>query len=93
MEREQLNKELIQDEEKIDQMIEDIKEELKQYEGLTSPTTVREVTPMHNNNFKKLINYLIENDNEVIEIPGTKRGRNIIHRENLERFYLENTEE
>lgn len=89
MEKEELLKVIIYDEERLDEIIDKIKEELKKQEGLSSPTRYRDKQPMHNNGFKKVMNHLIEYDDDVIKIPSTTKGRQIIHRENLKEICQE----
>lgn len=90
MEKQELLKVIIYDEEKLDNIINTVKEALREEEGISTLTRFREKTPMHHNSFVKVRSYLEENDNDIIEIPASARGRHFIHKENLERIYQEN---
>lgn len=84
MNKEDLIEQLNKEEDEIDEIIGEIKEGLMSEDRLVTPTNFRAETGLHHTRYKMVITYLVNNDEDVVEIPSSSKGQLLAHRENLE---------
>jgi hypothetical protein len=84
MNKEDLVEQLNKSEDEIDEIIEEIKEALMEEDKIVTPTSFREDIGLHHARYKLVITYLVNNDEDVVEIPSSTKGRSLAHRNKIQ---------
>jgi len=84
MNKEDLVEQLNKSEDEIDEIIDEIKEGLMSEDRLVTPTNFRDKTGLHHTRYKMVITYLVNNDEEVVEVPSSSKGQLLAHRDRLQ---------
>jgi len=84
MDKQDLIEQLNKSQEEIDGIIDEIKQGLMSEDRLVTPTNFRDKTGLHHNRYTMVINYLVNNDEDVVVVPSSNKGRLLAHRDQLE---------
>ena len=84
MNKEDLVEQLNKSEDEINEIIDEIKEALLSEDRLVTPTNFRDKTGLHHARYKMVVTYLVNNDEDVVEIPSSSKGQLLSHRDKLQ---------
>jgi hypothetical protein len=86
MDKKELVDSINKSEEEINDLSNIVKNELKDRNELITPTQIRGETGLHHDNYTDLIDFLLENDEEVVSVPSTSKGELIAHKDNVKQI-------
>lgn len=84
MERKELEQQLNKTTEEVDEIVDEIKSALHDEQQLITPTNFRDKVGLHHHRYSMVTTFLINNDEDVIEIPSSTKGRLLAHKDRLQ---------